>query len=119
MLIEKAMEGRGSNEATDKIKKLADLEKIEFDVQQDLLDTLQDMYRNEKSEGQSFSDWLKSVPVSRLRAIKLKNGGSVNEKYEDLLDAYEKGIDVMPGEDLTKYIERIRRAELLANMKDK
>ena len=51
--------------------------------------------------------------------IKLKNGGSVNEKYEDLLDAYEKGIDVMPGEDLTKYIERIRRAELLANMKDK
>ena len=55
----------------------------------------------------------------RLRAIKLKNGGSVNEKYEDLLDAYEKGIDVMPGEDLTKYIERIRRAELLANMKDK
>ena len=47
MLIEKAMEGRGSNEATDKIKKLADLEKIEFDVQQDLLDTLQDMYRNE------------------------------------------------------------------------
>ena len=48
------MEGRGSNEATDKIKKLADLEKIEFDVQQDLLDTLQDMYRNEKREGQSF-----------------------------------------------------------------
>ena len=86
------MEGRGSNEATDKIKKLADLEKIEFDVQQDLLQTLKEMYRNEKREGQSFSDWLKSVPVSRLRAIKLKNGGSVNEKYEDLLDAYEKGV---------------------------
>ena len=98
---------------------MADLEKIEFDVQQDLLDTLQDMYKNEKKSGQSFSDWLKSVPVSRLRAIKLKNGGSVNEKYEDLLDAYEKGIDVMPGEDLTKYIERVRKAELLEKLKDK
>ena len=108
MLIEKAMKGRGDNAATDKIKQLADLEKIEFDVQQDLLDTLQDMYRNEKREGQSFSDWLKSVPVSRLRAIKLKNGGSVNEKYEDLLDAYFKkhisgfAIDVYQNEPVEK-----------------
>ena len=119
MRIEKALEGRSNNETKDDLKKLADLEKIEFDVQQDLLQTLQDMYENEKKSGQSFSDWLKSVPVSRLRAIKLKNGGSVNEKYEDLIDAYEKGIDVMPGEDLTKYIERVKRTELLELLKDK
>ena len=43
----------------------------------------------------------------------------MNEKYEDLIDAYEKGIDVMPGEDLTKYIERVRRAKLLELMKEK
>ena len=113
------MEGRGSNEATDKIKKLADLEKIEFDVQQDLLQTLKEMYESEKKPGESFGDYMKRVPVSRLRAIKLKNGGSVEEKYQDLIDAFEKGIDVMPGEDLTKYIERVKRAELLELLKDK
>ena len=38
------------------------------------------------------------------------SGGSV-ERYEDLIDAFEKGIDVMPGETLTQYINRIRAAE--------
>ena len=40
MRIEKALEGRGSTSTKDDLKKLADLEKIEFDVQQDLLQTL-------------------------------------------------------------------------------
>ena len=119
MRIEKALEGRSNNETKDDLKKLADLEKIEFDVQQDLLQTLKEMYESEKKPGQSFRDYIKTVPVSRLRAIKLKNGGSVEEKYQDLIDAFEKGIDVMPGEDLTKYIERVKRAELLELLKDK
>ena len=81
------MQGRGNNEATDKIKQLADLEKIEFDVQQDLLDTLQDMYRNEKKEGQSFSDWLKSKPDDYLRRISLDKGGKVInlEEYKKVM----------------------------------
>ena len=98
---------------------MADLEKIEFDVQQDLLNSLKEMYEKEKSKGQSFSDWLKSKPLEELKRIELNNGGSVGEKYEELLDAFEKGIDVMPGEDLTKYIERVRKAELLEKLKDK
>ena len=98
---------------------MADLEKIEFDVQQDLLNSLKEMYEKEKSKGQSFSDWLKSKPLDELKRIELNNGGSVGEKYEELLDAFEKGIDVMPGEDLTKYIERVRKAELLEKLKDK
>jgi len=40
----------------------------------------------------------------------LSEGGSV-EKYADLIDAYEKGIDVMPDETLTQYIRRIRLSE--------
>ena len=65
--------------------------------------------------GISFRDWYHSKEPTRV--IQLKNGGDV-EKYEDLIDAFEKGIDVMPGEDLTKYIRRIRSAELRALMEE-
>jgi hypothetical protein len=65
--------------------------------------------------GVSFGDWYYSKEPTRV--IKLKDGGDV-EKYEDLIDAFEKGIDVMPGEDLTKYIRRIRSAELRALMEE-
>ena len=34
--------------------------------------------------------------------------GSDEESYGDLIDAYEKGILVLPGETLTEYINRIR-----------
>jgi hypothetical protein len=40
----------------------------------------------------------------------LFNGG-IAEDYADLIDAYERGIDVMNGESLTQYINRIRKAE--------
>jgi hypothetical protein len=41
------------------------------------------------------------------------NSGS--EDYGKLIDAYEKGIDVMEGESLTDYINRIRASENRAN----
>ena len=110
----------------------ADLEKIEFDVQQDLLRALKEMYENERKGSQTFSDWLRSKPIDELRKIELKrggiikdprfdfyaNGGTVAEKYEDLIDAYDKGIDVMPDETLTDYISRIRKAQMLEKLKD-
>ena len=84
----------------------------------DYIQNLALAYEKEKSKGQSFSDWLKSKPLDELKRIELNNGGSVGEKYEELLDAFEKGIDVMPGEDLTKYIERIRKSQLLNKLKE-
>ena len=65
--------------------------------------------------GISFRDWYHSKEPTRV--IRLKDGGDV-ESYADLIDAFEKGIDVMPGEDLTKYIRRIRSAELRALMEE-
>ena len=97
--------------------KIADMEKIEADVLEDLTRELQNMYEKEKKSGQSFSDWLKSKPIDELKRIELSNGGSVSEKYGDLIDAYEKKIDVMPGESLTDYINRIRKAELQEKMR--
>ena len=112
--VEKRMSGGGAETSPLDMKqfiKLADMEKIEADVFEDLTRELQLMYEKEKKSGQSFSDWLKSKPIDELKRIKLSNGGSVSEKYGDLIDAYEKKIDVMPGESLTEYINRIRKAE--------
>ena len=88
----------------------ADIDKIEFDVINELTDTLNEMYQKEKSKGQTFSDWLKSKDIEELKRIELSNGGTA-ECYADLIDAYEKNIDVMPGESLTEYIKRVRAAE--------
>ena len=75
-----------------------------------LQEALQDEdYRRwkKKNPGGSFKDYLEDFKPKR---IKLSNGGSV-EKYADLIDAYEKGIDVMKNETLTEYIKRIRASE--------
>ena len=60
-----------------------------------------------KNPGGSFKDYLEDFKPKR---IKLSNGGSI-EKYADLIDAYEKGIDVMKNETLTEYIKRIKASE--------
>jgi len=118
--VEKRMSGGGAETSPLDMKqfiKLADMEKIEADVLEDLTRELQNMYEKEKKSGQSFSDWLKSKPIEELKRIELSNGGSAEEKYGDLIDAYEKKIDVMPGESLTDYINRIRKMELAEKMR--
>ena len=118
--VEKRMSGGGAETSPLDMKqfiKLADMEKIEADVLEDLTRELQLMYEKEKKSGQSFSDWLKSKPIEELKRIELSNGGSAEEKYGDLIDAYEKKIDVMPGESLTDYINRIRKMELAEKMR--
>ena len=112
--IEKKMSGGGKDtprlDMTQFIK-LADAEKIESDVMNDLLEAIQEKFEEQRKPGESFDSWLKSKPIEELKRIELSNGGSAEEKYGDLIDAYEKKIDVMPGESLTEYINRIRKAE--------
>jgi len=97
--------------------KLADKEKIQSDIDNEIIQLLNEKFEEQKKPGESFSDWLKRTPREELLRIELSNGGSV-EDYGDLIDAYEKGIDVMPGESLTKYINRIRAAERKKKLKD-
>ena len=112
--IEKKMSGGGKDtprlDMTQFIK-LADAEKIESDVMNDLLEAIQEKFEEQRKPGESFDSWLKRTPKSELKRIELSNGGSVGEKYGDLIDAYEKKIDVMPGESLTENINRIRKAQ--------
>ena len=60
-----------------------------------------------KNPNKSYDDFLEEVGLKRK---KLNSGGRV-EDYADLIDAYEKGIDVIKGESLTQYIKRIKVSE--------
>ena len=66
-----------------------------------------------------FEDWIIDHPkgtwdqfMDTGKRVKLEAGGDV-ESYADLIDAFEKGIDVMPDESLSQYIKRIRYSEML------
>ena len=72
--VDEPMPGRGDGSI--KIK-LADLEKQEFDVFQNLADQIQEDFKNEKKPGESLIDWLKKKPDSYFQRIELKDGGNV------------------------------------------
>ncbi len=72
--VDEPMPGRGDGSI--KIK-LADLEKQEFDVFQNLADQIQEDFKNEKKPGESLIDWLKNKPDSYFQRIELKDGGNV------------------------------------------
>ena len=72
--IDKKLEPIGNNEET---KRLADLEKIEFDVMQNLADTIKEDFEKERKEGQSYMNWLQSKPDDYFIELKLSDGGKV------------------------------------------
>jgi len=118
--IEKAMSGGGSNEAPldmDQFIKMADIEKIEFDLMQDLIDTIQEDFEKERKSGESLIDWLKSKPTEYFKRIELKDGGNVFF-ISDYLKSKEKPkikeIDLAgmftPGKTLSSLTEAEREA---------
>jgi len=73
--IDKKLEPIGDNEET---KHLADLEKIEFNVMQNLADTIkEDFERETKDRPMTFMDWLKSKDDDYFIRIELSDGGKV------------------------------------------
>ena len=48
---------------------------IIFDLETDIISTLQNEFEKEKKKGQTFTDWLKSKPKSYLRNIPLQMAG--------------------------------------------
>jgi len=73
--IDKKLEAIGNNEES---KRLADLDKIEFDVMQNLADTIkEDFERETKDRPMTFMDWLKSKDDDYFIRIELSDGGKV------------------------------------------
>ena len=73
--IDKKLEAIGNNEES---RRLADLEKIEFDVMQNLADTIkEDFERETKDKPMTFMDWLNSKDDDYFIRIELKDAGRV------------------------------------------
>ena len=118
--IEKALSGGGPNEVPLDMKeviKLADAEKIEFDVMQNLIDAIQEDFENERKPGESLIDWIKTKPTEYFKRIELKDGGNVFF-ISDYLKSKEKPkikeIDLAgmftPGKTLSSLTEAEREA---------
>ena len=78
--IDKILSSGGPNETPLDMKqfiKMADAEKREFDVFQNLADQIQEDFKNEKKPGETFIDWLKNKPDSYFKRIELNKGGKV------------------------------------------
>ena len=107
--IEKKMISGGSETPKLNMKEFIKLasEPDEFEVIE--VPTLLMQYEDWKKDnsGKSYDDFLEDQGLLRK---KLSNGGSA-EDYADLIDVFEKGIDVIKGETLTQYIKRIKAAE--------
>ena len=109
--IDKALEGKGNNEET---KRLADLEKIEFDVMQNLADKIrEDFERETKDKPRSFMDWLKSKPTDYFKRIELKEGGKVIDlrAYSKLKEPKIKELDLASYFDFGRTVSSLTDAE--------
>ena len=109
--IDKALEGKGNNEET---KRLADLEKIEFDVMQNLADKIkEDFERETKDKPRSFMDWLKSKPTEYFKRIELKSGGKVVDirSYSKLKEPEIKKINLADYFEFGKTVASLTDAE--------
>jgi len=109
--IDKKLEAIGNNEET---KRLADLEKIEFDVMQNLADKIrEDFERETKDKPRSFMDWLKSKPTDYFKRIELKEGGKVIDlrAYSKLKEPKIKELDLASYFDFGRTVSSLTDAE--------
>ena len=63
-----------------KFIQMADKEKIEFDMQQELFRAIEDKFKEQRKPGESFDSWLNRTPVEELKRIELKKGGRIGFK---------------------------------------
>ena len=109
--IDKKLDARGKNKVGKTIRLASEPDEFEvIELPSLIMEFNEWLIDNPKGTWQQFKD-------SENR-VDLELGGDV-EKYEDLIDAYVKGIDVMPDENLSQYIKRIRYSEMLEAVRRK
>ena len=57
--------------------KLADADKIQSDIENEIIQLLNEKFLDQKKPGESFSDWLKRTPKEELLKLELSGGGKV------------------------------------------
>ena len=114
--IEKIMSGGGPNtprlDMSDFIKLAdADTEKMEFDALNDILDALNDKFKNERKPGESFDSWFKRTPREEIIRISLESGVKVI-KFSDYHKPKEvKKINLSDYFDLGRTLSSLSRSE--------
>jgi len=110
MTIGKRLLGRENLEEKEKLMKLASetgAEEFELDLSTGLLKEFEEAVKDNPKL--KFKDFMSS------KRQKLNSGGvtgdTLAENYGDLIDSWVRKIDVMEGESLTDYINRIRASE--------
>ena len=98
MAIEKRMSAGGPDEKQIDMQRfiqMADQDKIEFDLQEELFRAIEEKFREQRKPGESFNNWLKRTPVEELRRIELKGGGDALKALLNYFakEAGKKGSD--------------------------
>ena len=89
--IDKPLESKG--DLSERVR-LADLEKIQFDLEEDIIRTLKEAFEKEASPNTSFLDWLKSKDDDYFKRLKFKKGGYVPPKNKPKEPGSVKKIDL-------------------------
>ena len=78
--IEKKMSSGGPDTpriSMEQFIKLADADKIQSDLENEIIQLLNEKFIDQKKPGESFSDWLKRTPKEELLKLELSGGGKV------------------------------------------
>ena len=81
--------------------KLADADKIQSDLENEIIQLLNEKFLDQKKPGESFSDWLKRTPREELLKLELSGGGKVISISDYLKQREEpkiKKIDLAQGD---------------------
>ena len=81
--------------------RLADADKIQSDVENEIIQLLNEKFREQRKPGESFSDWLNRTPREELLKLELSGGGKVISISDYLKQREEpkiKKIDLAQGD---------------------
>ena len=78
--IDKRLSGGGENTPRlnmEQFIRLADADKIQSDLENEIIRLLDEKFRDQRKPGESFSDWLNRTPKEELLKLELSGGGKV------------------------------------------
>ena len=78
--IEKAMSGGGKDTPRlnmEQFIRLADADKIQSDLENEIIRLLDEKFRDQRKPGETFNEWLNRTPKEELLKLELSGGGKV------------------------------------------
>ena len=102
--IDKRLSGGGENTPRlnmEQFIRLADADKIQSDLENEIIRLLDEKFRDQRKPGESFKEWLNRTPKEELLKLELSGGGKVISISDYLKQKEEpkiKKIDLAQGD---------------------